>query len=78
MIRAIEWPIHGKAASVPPFFFASDHRNGVRGITPKCVGKKGSEPMTEEISYFEVTSYLVEIEAEYADVAAFAEIAAGQ
>jgi hypothetical protein len=33
------------------------------------VGKKGSEPMTEEISYFEVTSYLVEIEAEYADVA---------
>jgi hypothetical protein len=25
--------------------------------------------MTDEISYFEVTSYLAEIEAEYADVA---------
>ena len=28
----------------------------------------GNEPMTEEISYFEVTSFLAEIEAEYADV----------
>ncbi len=26
------------------------------------------EPMTEEVSYFEVTSFLADIEAEYADI----------
>ena len=28
----------------------------------------GNEPMTDEISYFEVTSFLADIEAEYADI----------
>ena len=27
-----------------------------------------NEPMTDEISYFEVTSFLADIEAEYADI----------
>lgn len=70
MIGALEWPSHGRAASVPPFFFAGSLWQGPQafhGIRHQA--NRGREQMTEEISYFEATSFLAEIEAEYADIA---------